>query len=201
MTNDKAIPARIVKKFSEFIGLHEIAEPVKKNMLGLWANTFLPVEIRTFLVKFYSNRLNLNARATHFNLETNAGCNFCTLHYILPAPKETAAHFFWDCTVSKKFIGTVHDTYFGLHPPLTKQKFFTGTEEIVENSLDPVRANLIIFDIIKYVLWEAKWLKTKLNLSVAVNRFDFLLRTVLSTGKKFKNICINNNVINLRRDE
>jgi hypothetical protein len=115
--------------------------------------------------------------------------------------KRDGGTLFRDCTVSKKFIGTVYDKYFGLQPPLTKQKFFTGTDEIVKNSLDPVRANIIIFDIIKFVLWESKWLKTKLNLSVAAKRFDFLLRTVLSTGKKFKNICINNNVINLRRDE
>jgi hypothetical protein len=200
-SDNKVIPARLVKKFSESIGLHEIAEPAKKNMLGLWATTFLPVEIRTFLFKFYSNKLNLNARATHFNLETNAGCDFCILNNILPAPKETAAHLFWDCTVSKKFIDTVHDKYLGPPHSLTKQKFFTGTDVITENSTDTIRAQLIIFDIIKYVLWETKWQKTKLNLSVAVNRFDFLLKTVLGTGKKFKNICTNNNVFYLRRDE
>jgi hypothetical protein len=47
-SDNKAIPARIVKKFSESIELLEIAQPVKNNMLGSWANTFLPVEIRKF---------------------------------------------------------------------------------------------------------------------------------------------------------
>jgi hypothetical protein len=195
------IKKKVVENFILTAGLVKSNEVFEKNILTSWTNGLLPSDIRMFLFKWYSNKLITNAKASHFNENINAGCDFCTLNLILPAPKETYSHLFWDCSVSQTLITKCMGDFLAGRA-VSKNFFFTGTDaDTLEPSPIEQRTYLTIFDIIRFVIWETKWQKKKFNTSEFASRFGFYIRSHLIADKKFKNACNNYNILTFRRDE
>jgi hypothetical protein len=190
-----------VENFTLMAGLAEVNTVFEKNILTSWTNGLLPSDIRMFLFKLYSNKLITNAKASHFNENINAGCDFCTLNLILPAAKETYSHLFWDCPISQTLINKCMRDFLAGRA-VTKKFFFTGTNaDTLEPNPIEQRIYLTIFDIIRFVIWETKWQKKKFNTAECASRFSFYIRSHLIANKKFKNACNHYNILTFRRDE
>jgi hypothetical protein len=194
------------KKFVDSAGL-EITEGagvdgtnLKECTFKLWNNSwnkpFVFTEIRMFLFRFYANTLKLNSRAAHFNPEINQSCYFCVKNKILPAPKESLGHFFWDCTISNKLVKYATKEIFG-NIVLEKDYFFTGRPKNVNVLQSIAEQHLMFFNIMKYVLWEFKWAKKSPdNLSFAY-RTKFFIDMIFKCSKQQKVLAINSNLFYL----
>jgi hypothetical protein len=189
------------KKFSESIDMQDQntndlqsgKDLVHKLWNQSWSKSYYLIEIRLFLFKFYSNTLKLNSRAAHFNQDINQACDFCTKAKFLPAPKETMVHFFWDCPVTQRLVSFASQHIFG-DANVTKKKFFTG---ICENNLNlncTMELNLMIFDTMKYVLWEFKWAKKNPDVLSFMYRVKFFVNMTLRLNNKIKITAINTNL-------
>jgi hypothetical protein len=137
-----------------------------------------------FLFKLYSNKLITNAKASNFNENINAGCDFCTLNLILPAAKETYSHLFWDCPVSQALLQKCLRDCLVIDATVSKNFFFTGTD--TGEIFNPIKQRIFLtfFDIIKFVIWETKWQKKKFNNAECSSRFNFYIRSHLTANQK-----------------
>jgi hypothetical protein len=170
----------------------DIDLPSKERMSSLvskWNIGFLNTSIRVFSFKFYNNILGINSRVTHYNPEINAGCTFCVLNKILPPPKETIAHLFFDCPTTDSLIKELGHRY--LHNcNLEKSSFFTSNNSVYEKDNRPLD---IILDIFRYIIWQYK-LNSKIPSSLKFwCNFQYLVTTTIACSKNFEsqvNDCI-----------
>jgi hypothetical protein len=61
-------------------------------------------KLSEFIFKLTNNLLGLNSRVHHFNRFVDEGCIFCTLNKLLPVPRETFIHLFFDCPETPKTL-------------------------------------------------------------------------------------------------
>ena len=77
----------------------------------VWTYSFLPIEIRDFSFKLLNNYHKFNASIAHFNETISASCTACTAKKLLPAPKETIKHMYYDCPVNENFAKKYFETF------------------------------------------------------------------------------------------
>jgi hypothetical protein len=97
-----------IRKFAETVNTNCPEPEIIRKINARWCAQYYLVGIRTFLFKFYHNILGVNARVAHFNPERSPACFFCEKKIILPAPRETISHFFWDCPLTHSAVLTVY---------------------------------------------------------------------------------------------
>jgi hypothetical protein len=104
-----------LRYFLRCIELEPPSVPRMTSMVSKWNIGILNTSVRVFSLKFYNNILGINSRVTHFNPGVDAGCTFCVLGKILPAPKETMSHLFFDCPTTERVEFTVPKKYYFRH--------------------------------------------------------------------------------------
>ena len=72
-------------------------EPRKRNLYNLFRCGFFTKEFSEFLFKFNTGTLYTNAMISNFDVDQDPACSRCTGGQVLPAPKETLSHIFFDC--------------------------------------------------------------------------------------------------------
>jgi zinc-binding in reverse transcriptase len=191
-------PGPKFKKFGECAELADVPEPNKLAATWnlSWNKSFLMPEIRIFLFRFYSNTLKINSRTAHFNADIPPTCDFCSWKKIFPAPKESILHLFWFCPVLEMLLSHIFAELFG-NALVTKDTYFTGIFENRPGNDATQELHLIIFNIIKYVIWEFKWSKKNPDRNSFAYRVKFYLNLVFRTSNKIKNIAITNNLFYL----
>jgi hypothetical protein len=192
--------SRQIATYSASIMLPVPGNIVTTNWLTAWARTMLPAEVRIFLFKLYSNRLMVNSRASHFNTNINAGCDQCVRAGTLPPPSETVTHLFWDCPTSQKLIKYTGDRILNPGKIISNELFFTGTDRNQPQN-EQSKVILIFFDIVRYVIWENKWQKSKISDYLSHERILFLWGSVLRACKKLLTASNNSHLFNFHRDE
>ena len=70
----------------------------EKRFYSMWVIHFLPINIKEFASKLLNNKLSFNANLAHSE-NISPACFFCLNASVLPAPKETASHFFLHCPI------------------------------------------------------------------------------------------------------
>jgi hypothetical protein len=170
----------------------DIDFPSRERMSSLvskWNIGFINTSVRVFSFKFYNNILGINSRVSHFNPEINAGCTFCVLNKILPPPKETIAHLFFDCPTTDSLIQELGHRYLQ-NCNLEKSSFFTSNISEYEKDNRPLD---IILEIFRYVIWQYK-LNSKIPSSLNFwCDFQYLVSTTIACSKNFEsqvNDCI-----------
>jgi hypothetical protein len=185
-----------ISKFGETIGCN--ADPdndgYKKYLLSAWAFSYFPVEIRNFLYKYHGNKLMINARVSKFRPEISAECSFCVKKKLLPAPKETILHLFWECESVSLIIESLLKKYLSADPE--RKMFFTGRT----GTDNFCKYTMIFCDVVKYSIWECRWQKKIPVLSEIENRTRFFW-TLLGSVKKdfFTNVNNTNNFLPVQR--
>jgi hypothetical protein len=96
----KPVNLNIFKKFCQLSRVAPEPDPAIKNFNLRWHVFGSSNKLREFIFKFSNNILGLNSRVSHFNRFINEACSFCTLNKVFPAPRETFAHLFFDCSES-----------------------------------------------------------------------------------------------------
>jgi hypothetical protein len=97
------------KTFEKFCNVAGIAPDIENDLIekvvSWWDKNFLSNRQKEFLFKFVNNTLGINSRVAHYNIYVNAGCTFCVLKKLFPAPQESFRHLFYDCDT----VMSLHD--------------------------------------------------------------------------------------------
>jgi hypothetical protein len=103
------------KNVRTFIRLIAVPLPdpeIIAHFLSTWGLGCLPNKIRDFGFKFFNNTLGINSRVAHFNNNVSEDCTFCRVSGLLPAPRESFIHLFYECTKTKVLIDYLLATWF-----------------------------------------------------------------------------------------
>jgi hypothetical protein len=101
---------------------------------------------------------------------------------ILPAPRETMSHFFWDCPVSHSAVQNVCNKFIVI--PIDKNIFFYGTDESGKFSLQLQ----IFFDLMRFSLWQMKFRKKLPNEHNLASDVQYQINIVAGINTKIKNL-------------
>jgi hypothetical protein len=139
-----------IRKFAETVNTNCPEPEVIRKINARWCAQYYLVDIKTFLFKFYHNTLGVNARVAHFNPERSPACFFCEKKIILPAPRETMSHFFWDCPLTYTAVFSLCTKFITIE--VDKNLFFYGTDANGKFSIQLQ----IFFDLVRFSLWQMK---------------------------------------------
>jgi len=158
-----------------------------KSMLNSWNQYYMPTEIRSFLLKFYSNTLGLASRVAHFNPDHEQRCTFCLLENISPAYRESFEHLFFSCTVTTKCIEHLFRRCFNTDAPSKENYFLCNFSEHEEKNI-PVQ---ITVDIFRFLIWRCKQAKKTPNITLIIEELKFVISAVFKVSQKIKMLYIN----------
>jgi hypothetical protein len=125
----------------------------------------------------------------HYNPDRSPECGFCTKKLNLPVERETIKHFFWHCPTANQSITALTGELINFVP--TQSNFFLGT-----NSMGIYHdALMLIFDLIKYILWQQKLRKKLPTYHSMRGDFVYFWGIILSSNKKLKTAVTNSNFV------
>jgi hypothetical protein len=136
----------------------------QSGFLSIWSTTHINNRFKDFLFKFYSNRLSVGSRLGHFNRGYDESCTFCKLSNLLPAPRETFEHLFFECNRVSTIHAMANRT---LWPELNQDSCKKKSFWMLGSSLDEFIPNnkflqLTVCSINLYI-WECKIKKCELG--------------------------------------
>jgi hypothetical protein len=100
----------LIQKLCDITNCQMPDQDVISKNLGCWNISFLPVHLKEFALQLSRNSLPVNARlAARYRLDPDItideGCRLCRKNSVNgPIPRETFAHFFYDCTITNTLI-------------------------------------------------------------------------------------------------
>ncbi|MCP4054422.1 MAG: hypothetical protein GY739_15455, partial [Mesoflavibacter sp.] len=163
--------------------LEELDLERERNWQKVWTFCFLPINIREFSFRSVNNYNYFNANISYFRQESPE-CTLCRLDKNLPAPRETAKHFYIDCPVTTN-ITTNYFTSFLQH---TEQNFdkswlLLGVPKTLNKKFTLILNIEII--LVTFFLFQSR-LKKKIPL--ISNLYDFInfQRKFLIKNKNYK---------------
>ncbi|MCP4054617.1 MAG: reverse transcriptase family protein, partial [Mesoflavibacter sp.] len=163
--------------------LEELDLERERNWQKVWTFCFLPINIREFSFRSVNNYNYFNANISYFRQESPE-CTLCRLDKYLPAPRETAKHFYIDCPVTTN-ITTNYFTNFLQH---TEQNFdkswmLLGVPKTLNKKFTLILNIEII--LVTFFLFQSR-LKKKIPL--ISNLYDFInfQRKFLIKNKNYK---------------
>lgn len=139
--------------------------------------------MRDFSFKMLNNYHKFNASIAHFNENISACCTLCTLDKLLPAPKETIKHFYYDCPVSEKFAKSYFETFLtNVNIDFSIDCLLLGAQSTIPESLAFILNIEII--LLNFFLLNAR---NKKHLPLMRNFKQFMrwYRTLLLKNKKY----------------
>jgi hypothetical protein len=175
-----------IKKFADTVNMNCPEPEIIRKINSRWHAQYYFVDVKTFLFKFYHNILGVNARVAHFNPERSSACSFCEKKLILPAPRETVAHFFWDCPVTYAAVSGVWTKFITFQP--AKNAFFYGIDNTGKFSL----ALQIFSDLLRFSLWQMKLRKKLPNIHNLTADLQYFTNIVAGMDRKIEdllNVC------------
>jgi hypothetical protein len=183
-----------INKYLNIAGVEIPERQIIVKLNNNWTRHFLNSDFRTFLFKLYNNTLGINARVYHYNPERGPECTFCLKKKNLPADRETIQHFFWHCPTSNQSITVLSNSL--LNFELTKVNFFLGTDDrnVYNDAL------MVIFDLIKYILWLARIRRAIPTTHSMTSDFTYLWCIILDSSKRIKSLVTNSNFVRRNRD-
>jgi len=134
------------------------------------------------LYKYYANILGTGNRVVHFNRNTDPSCSFCTKAKILPAPLESFSHIFYDCVLVRTVLEKFFEKYFTIE--LARQYFLSGQ---VEQNGPTHREAYLIFDVVRYTIWQCKLQKQTLSFFTIEFETLRMLDVICGVSNKIKN--------------
>ena len=149
----------------------------------VWTHSFLPIEMRDFSFKLVNNYHKFNGSISHFNENISASCTPCTLQKLLPAPKETIKHFFYECPVNMNFANTYFETFLNnVNLEFSINFLLLGVPSTLPESLAFI-LNIEIM-LLNFFLCNSRK-KKQLPLMINFNHFIAWHRKLLSKNKNY----------------
>jgi len=168
-----------------------------RSLLSGWDFKYLPSELRTFVLKFYSNTLGLASRVAHFNQEVDQRCTFCILKNLNPANRESFVHLFFNCPVTKKCLDIIFRTCFETETPHQEKVFLCNFSDQEEKNI-PIQT---VLDIARYLIWKCKIAKKLPNSTLIIEEINFLLGAIFKVSPKLRQKFVNCDVFQERDRE
>jgi hypothetical protein len=187
-----------IKNYFQIAGLAEGPVECYKHLNALWTVHFLQSDFKTFLFKAHHNILGLNNRVNHINPDRPPTCTFCAKALNLPAEQESFIHFFWYCPTSAKIIDKFFDSYIEGEKNITL--FFSGCVTL-QNKLVHIRPLSIVFNVLRFILWNFKLRKKLPTWPSVVSEFFYFFNVLLKCSRKFQEEVFNCNSLKRNRDE
>ena len=197
-----------IKTFVRITGLVDPPTIHIKNSQEFWSYSFLPNNLRDFILKFNSNLLGLNTRVSNFVLNHSRACTFCSLGGGAARPDETFIHIFFDCPVTDKILKFFERLIFSeknLDNPADRKKlWFLGIFDDAQQKNNLFLGTAIW--VVKSIVWDLK-LKKKLPVNHTLKRdffytmgniYDFSVSVRIDKSKHNFSFC--RNWDELRRD-
>jgi Reverse transcriptase (RNA-dependent DNA polymerase) len=182
---------KMCKSFTNSLNLTNCNTELFSKVQNSWAENMYPAPIRTFLFKYYNNSLGTNSRVAHFNELVDASCTFCTKSVILPSPKESVRHIFFDCPQVLPVIETFYlRTFNGIMP--TPENFFGGGGFGGSNE-DDIFATRIL-DVLKFYIWENKLAKRSPSPNAILREVSETLALFVRINKNFEFLFYNSTI-------
>ena len=149
----------------------------------VWTLSFIPINIREFSFKSINNYNYFNANISNFRPES-PDCTLCILDRNLPAPKETAQHFYLDCPVTTD-ITTNYFTDFlhNIQLNFDASWLLVGVPKTLTSKMITVLNIEII--LVLYFIFQSR-LKKKLPLNSNILEFISFQRKFLLKNKQYK---------------
>ncbi len=85
-----------VKTFFQLIDTPYMGDNSFSDNVSWWNMIILPNRICMFAFKFYNNILGINTRTSHFAVNPNCACTFCSMT-LAPPQDESFIHIFMNC--------------------------------------------------------------------------------------------------------
>jgi hypothetical protein len=140
--------------------------------------------MRIFKFKYYNNIIGLNSRVAHFNPEVTAECTLCNITGPRPVASETMEHLFFSCPFSQKMLLKLKEKYLS-NTDIQKETFFWGI--VSENEKENICAT-ILFDVFRYLIWQAKLDKKTLVISEFFNNLEYKLHIICNSSRKIEQL-------------
>jgi hypothetical protein len=173
--------------FFRLVGLEYTGNKNYEVNVSWWNFFFLPNRIWTFAFKFYNNILGLNTRTSHFIINPNRNCTFCSLRDG-SAADESFLHLFFQCPTTRSWQNEfMRQKLNGIaaNDNDSKKLWFLGT---VPGSQEPNPALLTAVLIFQYCCWEEKLRKRLPSFRTIYNLFEDLFNTCLGLSPELREI-------------
>jgi hypothetical protein len=173
---NKPLNRNTLKKFNALVG-NGIMDPIKEShfLNTRWRLFGMSNKLSEFAFKMTNNLLGLNSRVHHFNRFVDEGCTFCALNNLLPVPRETFIHLFFDCPETAKTLMSFENEYLqelNLNTVTERKKFWFLSLHVDVVVNKNTFLNLTTLVILFYV-WECKLQKKRQSFGSALNYFFY----------------------------
>ena len=189
-----------VRTMEALTNVFGVPTEAKKNCLGFWGNSFLPMDLREFSFKFFNNSLGTNQRIGNFIEGRGQGCTFCTVANNGPILVEKFMHLFFDCPIVADIMGWFQNQFLG-------DINFTSREEKIKFwifGILPPNENLgeqyntlslLIAQQFQFIIWRFKLLK-RLPVRVAFEMdFFYSLKKIRKMSSVIENQMQNSDLL------
>jgi hypothetical protein len=178
------------KTFFRITGIEYVGNELFSKICSIWNVSGFTNRQKSFMFKFYNNILGLNTRTSHFAVNVNRTCFFCSKSNPPLNADETFIHLFFSCGTTRSYQRTFIRTCFsemGNLPEIDEKKlWFLG---IYDNAIfDFIVAAFLTF---QFCIWEHKLRKN-------VPSYHTLYTEFL---EMFRNTCMHNQQIRLSGTE
>jgi hypothetical protein len=171
---------RTVTSFSALIDCRAPNGKRQKSLFCSWNKRFLDSRMRIFKFKYYNNILGLNSRVAHFNPEVTAECTLCNISGPRPVASETMDHLFFSCPFAQKMLQILKEKYL-YNTDIQRETFFGGI--VSENEKENICVT-ILFDVFRYLIWQAKLDKKTPTVSEFFSNLDYKLNIICNSSRK-----------------
>jgi exonuclease III len=175
------------RKFCELIGIRLVSKITIKNSNVIWQQWGVANKVKEFSYKFFNNLLGIKSRIGHFVARVDEGCTFCTLRSMIPTPRETFFHLFFECPETDRTLKGFEDRYLSslnLDNVSARTLFwFFGTIPDNLESRDSIFFRLTMI-IVQYYVWDCKLQKRNQSLSSCLDFYFFHMEIVRKVNKK-----------------
>jgi hypothetical protein len=189
----------LIQKLCDITNCRMPDQDVISKNLGCWNISFLLVHLKEFALQLSRNSLPINARLaaryrTDPDITIDEGCRLCRKNSANgPIPRETFAHFFYDCTITNTLINGFRTRFFSnWTDDQFKNAVFIGTDRDGNYCL-LIR---VITILLLNEIWKARnRIKYLPSAATIADNIRYGLESMMSCNKKFQKQIFNSDLL------
>jgi len=183
---ERLVIGTIRKKFFQLIETPYTGDKSFSDNVSWWNMNILPNRVRMFAFKFYNNILGINTRTSHFAVNPDRACTFCSMSAAVPHPDETFMHIFLTCPTIRNWHTNFLTLFFNglqLTEEEGKKFWFLG---LLPRDRCPNPAILSSVLIFQFCCWEEKLRKRKPSVTTIFYLFEDLHKNIFDNSSELR---------------